>query len=169
MTASLASSFSRAAKHHHLSTRSSPDQDEDIIDDLETVCRPRYDCSKDERAKFRDRQRGGLLANFDLSFTGVLNHAETPVSFAALNEYPDEEEDPDRPDRPPISAVLSEGFEDNNEFISDMKSACPKDRKQYCAGQSWKGGGHTMCKFCVSSTTNLSVLLACVNAMLIWF
>ena len=77
-------------------------------------------------------------------------------------------------------AVVAEVDEDSNQFISQSKKICSKDQLDYCAGSSYKGASHTMCKYCVSNLeatyvgclSNMSKLISlkvviCVNYLVV--
>ena len=52
--------------------------------------------------------------------------------------------------RPPLAAVIEEGWVDDNKHLLAMEKECSQDQFDYCIGAPHKSVKHTMCKYCVS-------------------
>ena len=86
---------------------------------------------------------------FDLfiSFQGI---EDVTPGINNLLEFPQEEESALSSIGLDFEPILAEIDEDTNKFIFGMKKECSRDQLDYCAGNKYKSGDHTMCKYCVS-------------------
>ena len=133
----------------------------EIIDPQENVCLPPYECGP------RGRRLEPSSLDTRLAFTDNINRAlvEDPIPLSdGLIDVP--EGDPPQTGEGSFvvdgglifEAVTDEIDENDNPLILESKVECEADQKDYCYGDDYKSGAHTMCKFCVSSQLWLHLL-----------